>query len=162
MEKELQKAEKLPLKGPRDYRSAVEMNREEEIEEMQGLPEYASVEDFVEFAFDDEKTTFTDVELQAIARNVFKVPVPNAMQVKGLRSEIEGYGLKLVPREPVKNVRGARSNAHGTHPFAGQGGGGTGFSSGGLGLGTGPGAIGGKVRYDATKAGSLPMGSRRR
>jgi hypothetical protein len=161
-EKELQKQEKLPLKGQKDFRSAVEMGREEEISEMQELPEYMDVESFVEFAINDEQATFTDTELHAITRNVFGIPVPNGSQIKKIRAELESYGLKLLPREPVKAVRGARSNMHGTHPFAGAGAGGTGFSSGGLGLGTGPGAIGGKVRYDATKAGSLPMGSRRR
>lgn len=160
-EEELTKLDRPKLKGMA-YADSVEVNREEEIVEMMELPEYASVEAFASFLYDDERESFTDVELQAVARNETGIHAPNAMQVRNVKDDLIGYGFTFVPRQPVKQFRGARSNAHGTHPFAGSGGGGTGFSSGGLGLGTGPGAIGGKTPWDANSTKNLPMGSKRK
>ena len=51
------------------------------------------------------------------------------------------------------------SSAHGSNPFAGTGGGGSGFSSGDLKLGGGSGAIGGKRAW-GTGPGDLTMGTK--
>lgn len=82
-------------------------------------------------------------------------------------AELVNIGLKFVPREPVKFVRGSMSSAHGSHPFAGSGGGGSGFSSdrsgpGFTSYGGGPGAVGGGYEWRADDPRNLSMGSKRK
>ncbi len=68
-------------------------------------PEHESLTDFVEYLFDDDRTTFTHHDLGELAwalqksRNV-------------IRKELESYGLTLTVREPEKRVRGFTANPH--------------------------------------------------
>jgi hypothetical protein len=75
------------------------------IESLAKNPEYKSVEDFVDYCMDDERTTFTHVELRALAFNART----SASKVRG---ELEGFGLKLEVREPAKAIRGFTANPH--------------------------------------------------
>jgi len=68
-------------------------------------PEFASVEDFVQFLLDDERDTYTHEELGALN---FRTRMP----IGAIRKELESYGLKLATREPEKQVRGFSSNSH--------------------------------------------------
>lgn len=77
----------------------------EQIASLAVLPEYKTVEAFVQFCMDDDRETFTHVELRALAMNT---------QQSGskIRPMLEGYGLKLAIREPEKHVRGFGTNSH--------------------------------------------------
>ncbi len=69
-------------------------------------PEYATVEDFVQFMLDDERgNTYTHEELAALN---FRTRMP----IGDIRKELEGYGFKLATRMPEKEVRGFTSNSH--------------------------------------------------
>lgn len=134
------------------------------VDALAGMPEYASVEDFVDSIEDD---AFSHVDLQALARRRHGVPSPSQPQLRALRAELESYGLRLLPREPPKEVRGVTSSVNGRHPFAGSGGGGTGFSTswgagGFTSFGGGPGAIGGGYDWNARDGRNLPMSAGRR
>ena len=67
--------------------------------------EYASVEDFVQFMLDDERTTYTHEDLAALN---FRTRMP----LNNIRKELDGYGFKLAARAPEKQVRGFTSNSH--------------------------------------------------
>jgi hypothetical protein len=75
------------------------------IHELAGNPEYASVEDFVLLCIEDERETFSHLELRAIALN---------MRCSGnkIRTDLEGYGLRLASRATEKPVRGFKANCH--------------------------------------------------
>jgi len=149
---------------------------EDEIDELRQSPEFKSVDDFMAMKLDDDDFVYNFMELQALARNLAaqrtgdrRVTVPSPTDVAAVRKTLEDeFGFKYVPREPARDVRGSSSNSHGTHPFAGSGGGGSGFSSdreGGGGFtafGGGPGALGGGYAWDPKDKKNLPMGSRRR
>jgi len=143
---------------------------EEQIEELRDEIEYFSVESFTNFKFDDDDTTFSTIELQALARNIMaektgnENALPSKVVIDEVKEELLRYGLTFTKRQVEKSVRGMTSNSHGTHPFAGQGSGGSGFSNLGLGLGGGPGSIGGGrgKPWSASQKGSLSMGSKRR
>lgn len=130
-------------------------------------PEYESVDAFALSKDDEGGDSFTHLDLQALARRRHGVPAPSFAQVRAVRSDLEAYGLKLSTREPPRDVRGVTSSVNGRHPFAGSGGGGTGFSSGWGGggftsFGGGPGAIGGGYAWDPKDKKNLSMGSGRR
>ena len=144
------------------FTDVAERARAAKIQKMLSYPEYQNVDAFVEFAYDDEQRSFTDMHLQAVARNTFGIDAPNMKQLDYVKSQIESFGLTFIPRTAIKTVRGPRSNVHGQHPFANSGGGGSGASSGGIGLGGGPGVVGGGVEWNAGASTSLPMGSRRK
>jgi hypothetical protein len=74
-------------------------------------PEYETVESFVAFLFDDERTTFLPGEAQVIAENIGRT---TAEVVKIL----EDWGFKRSLNSPTKTVRGVNSNPNGTFPFA--------------------------------------------
>lgn len=157
-------------------KEAMSSDVEDEIAEMQRSPEFSSVDAFMNMKLDDEQYVYNFMELQALARNLAaqrtgdrRVTAPSPADIAAVRKELEGgVGFKYVPREPARDVRGSSSNSHGTHPFAGAGGGGSGFSSdreGGGGFtafGGGPGALGGGYTWDPNDKKNLPMGSRRR
>ena len=83
-------------------------------------PDFASVENFVEFCFDDDRCEFTHGEMHALnVRTGLPVPV-----IKGL---LIGYGLRLKPRPFEKTVRGITSNPNAGR-FDGMHGGGGGTS----------------------------------
>jgi len=66
-------------------------------------PEYASIEDFVQYLIDDERDTYTADDLQALNYRL-KRPVAE------IRKELAGYGLKLAPRGIENKGRGYNSN----------------------------------------------------
>lgn len=148
---------------------------EEEIEEMRKMPEFADIDAFAAAKLDDDDLTYSFMELQALARNLASLRTKNRAAVAGksdidtVRNALESeIGFKYVPRQPVRQTRGVASSAHGTHPFAGSGGSGSGFSTsrdGGGGFtsyGGGPGAIGGGYAWDPEDKKNLSMGARRR
>ena len=69
------------------------------------LPEYASLEAFVEYCLEDERETFDHVDLGELA---FRLQRSRC----AVRKDLEGYGLKLIVRAPEKRVRGFTSNPH--------------------------------------------------
>lgn len=69
------------------------------IHELASEPEYATVEDFVQFCMDDERETFTHLDLRALALNARK-------SGSKIREELEGYGLTLSERKAPKTARG--------------------------------------------------------
>lgn len=77
----------------------------DEIHELASEPEYASAEDFVQFCMDDERSTFTHVELRALAVNT-------RTSGSKLREELESFGLTLENRASVKRTRGFSTNSH--------------------------------------------------
>lgn len=155
----------------RIIREVLEGDVEGQIEELQGEPEFKSVEAFAGMKLDNDEFEYNFVELQALARNIDQEatenPVATASQatINGVRGELEGLGFKFVGRAPVKRVRGVTSSVHGTSPFVGMhGGSGAGGFGGeaGFGMGGGPGAMGSGKKWVASAPGNLPMGSRRR
>lgn len=159
----------------RIIREVLEDDVEEQIEELQGEPEFKNVELFADMKLDNEEFEYNFVELQALARNAdqkdvsrSKVRVSSASQatVNKIRDELEGLGFKFVGRKPLKSVRGVTSGIHGSSPYAGMhSGSGMGINSAGpvgFGMGGGPGAMGSGKKWDASAPGNLSMGSRRR
>lgn len=65
-------------------------------------PEYQSIEDFVQFCMDDERTDFTHLELRALALNA-------RQSGSKIRTALEAYGLSLRHREAHKTTRGFNS-----------------------------------------------------
>lgn len=125
------------------------------------------------FKMENEEYEFTTVELQALAKNIasarlgYDVDRVGSTDVKQVKDELVGFGFKFIPRGAAKATRGHKSSAHGTHPFAGAGGGGSGFGSdfgGGTftSFGGGPGAMGGEYKWDKNDSKNLPMGSKRK
>jgi hypothetical protein len=142
---------------------------DEKLKELMEMPEYENINAFVEYKIDNEEDYFTTEDLQSLSRVYdFAIrKISNAMPpqqlVKNIKNELISYGLKFIPREPTKHIRGALSSAHGSSPYAGFGGGGSGMSSGGIGMGGGPGVAGGKYSWDSKNTEkNLPMGSRRK
>lgn len=68
-------------------------------------PEYESVEVFVEFCMDDERETFTHVDLGNIA---YATKTSRCV----VRKELEGYGLTLEKRDAVRRTRGFNTSSH--------------------------------------------------
>jgi hypothetical protein len=157
-------------------KEALDANIEEQVQEIINEPEYKTVESLVEFKLENDETTFSVAEVHAIARNMMKpglgkyqkmISESDPAKVKLVIHELESYGLLYKPLQSIKNVRGITNNPHGKNPFAGMGGGGSGFGSdfGGstfTSFGGGPGAMGSGTKWDSAAKTSLPMGSRRR
>jgi len=154
------------VKNDQPFNQTIDEEFDEEISELQTLPEYQTIDSFIEDKIDSidatATATFTAADIHALARNIYDVQAAGVTQIRNVRKQLEDFGLKFIPREITKAVRGVTSNPHGRHPFAGTGGGGSGFSSGGLGMGGGPGTMGGGKGYNSSSSKSLPMGSRRR
>jgi len=76
-----------------------------EISQLAVLPEYKTVELFIQFCEEDDREEFTHVELRALALNT---------QQSGskIRPMLEAAGLTLAARLPEKKVRGFGSNSH--------------------------------------------------
>jgi len=140
---------------------------DEEVEELRAMPEFESFETFVNYKLDNDEEEFSAAELQALARNYQSaiagrnVEKASTTLTKDIKAELLKIGFKFVARENVKGFRGSMSSAHGSNPFAGTGGGGSGFSSGDLKLGGGSGAIGGKRAW-GTGPGDLTMGTKKK
>lgn len=73
-------------------------------------PEHLSVEAFVQFLLDDERTSFFPGEAQAVA-------IATRSDVKTVSEELQSYGLKVVTLSVQNVTRGFKSNPNGTHPF---------------------------------------------
>lgn len=71
----------------------------DEIHELASEPEYASVEAFVQYCMDDERDSFTHVELRALALNARR-------SGSKIREELESFGMVLAHREPSRRTRG--------------------------------------------------------
>ena len=90
-----------------NLRHAEENVGEESINESANTkdPEYASVNNFVEYMFDDEREEYTYEDLAALN---FRTRTPVSM----LRKELDSYGLRLANRPFEKEVRGVNSNSN--------------------------------------------------
>ncbi len=60
-------------------------------------PEFASVDVFVAFLCDDDRTEYTCDELAAVS---YRLRLPQAL----VRAEIEAYGVTLAKREPERRT----------------------------------------------------------
>jgi len=67
--------------------------------------EFASVEDFVEFLWDDDRTEFDWRHLNCLASRTGK-------SNRALRQELEGWGLKLAERKRPNKTRGFQTSSH--------------------------------------------------
>ena len=142
---------------------------------MQEEPEFRDADAFAAYKLDNDDFEYSFEELQALARNATArrtgnsdISMASPQDVASVRAALEGeMGFKYIARQPVKDVRGVQSSAHGTHPFAGAGGGGSGFGSD-LGGGTftsfggGPGAVGGDYAWNPDDPKNLPMGAKKK
>ena len=158
---------------PDEWRANRDEAFEDEVEALMDEPEFRSIEAFVNHKLDNDEYAFTATELQALARNAEskrigqRATMASPQATKALRNELTSdFGFSFSPREPVKFARGSMASGHGTHPFAGSGGGGSGFGSGLDGpsftsFGGGPGAIGGGYAWDKDDPKNLSMGSKR-
>lgn len=146
---------------------------DDRIEDLRDMPEFESLDAFMNHKLDDDDLSFDFIELQALARNVAsarlgkRVEQANQSDTQHVRHELEtGMGFKFISRVPTRDVRGASSNPNGTSPFAGMAGG-TGIGSDRSGpsfaaFGGGPGAIGSGVPWDANDSKNLRMSPKRR
>jgi len=106
-------------KGDADFRH---MENPELPPELEEEPEFASVEDFVQFMMDSDRDTFTTSEL-------VKLHLYTGIYNTTLRIMLEGYGLNLKGVTPQRDVRTFSSNPHdrwygpGSSPTHGGGGG---------------------------------------
>lgn len=158
---------------PADWRSNRDEAFEMDIEALLDEPEFKSVDAFVNYKLDNDEYSFSTAELQALARNSESQRLGRKAQVASLASTsalkqnlIDDFGFKFEPRQATQFKRGSMSSSHGSHPFAGSGGGGTGFGSDFSGAtftsyGGGPGAIGGGYAWRPEDKKNLPMGSKR-
>lgn len=142
-----------------DYSKTSQNAFESDIDELRDQPEFKSLEDFVTFKMDDEQSTYDATELQALARNIDYADrgVENALPpqniINQIKTELNGYGLKFVPRETLKHFRGSMSSSHGTSPYKDFVSGGSGMGIDregpvGWGIGSGIGAHRTKVQWD--------------
>lgn len=68
-------------------------------------PEHASIEAFVQYCLDDERTTFTTADVMAINANARR-------RLGDIRRELESYGLTMVVRGVPRPVRGVTTSSH--------------------------------------------------
>ena len=68
-------------------------------------PEFQSVETFAEFLVDEDRTSFTAAEVNAIA-------VATRTSHHKVRVALEGYGLTLERRANEQRVRGFQTSSH--------------------------------------------------
>jgi hypothetical protein len=158
---------------PNTWRDNREDAFDDNIDEMIKQPEFKDVDSFVNYKLDNEEFEFSTQELQALVHNTekkrlgYNVSSVSSGATSNLRSIlVNDYGFKFVPRAPVKFSRGGMASSHGTNPYAGMGGGGSGAGSemskhvGGFhGMGGGPGAMGGGYNWDKDDKRNLPMGA---
>jgi len=153
---------------------ALEEDLDDKIEAIRKEPNFSSVSAFMSAKFDDDDYEYDFIELQTLARNATSkrkgiklISMASDVDIAAIKKELNDMGFKFIGRQPSKKVRGFTSNAHGTHPFAGSGGGGSGFGSDFAGsthtaFGGGPGAIGGGYTWDPNDKKNLPMGAKRK
>lgn len=68
-------------------------------------PELASIEAFAEYLIDDDRTTFTLADCQALGVSI-------RLSNQKIRLALESYGFKFIPPEHGRTVRGFTSNSH--------------------------------------------------
>ncbi len=73
-------------------------------------PEYASIEDFVEFCMDDDRDAFKLPDVQKLRKSTGEMP-------RTIIKALESYGLTYEAPEHVREVRGINANPH--NRFAG-------------------------------------------
>ena len=69
---------------------------------MTELPEYASIEDFIEFLMDEDRAQYDHRELQALSYNI-------RLSASKVRKELDSWGLTLQERPKERRVRGINS-----------------------------------------------------
>jgi hypothetical protein len=82
--------------------------------------EFASVDSFAEYLFDDDRATYSCHELQCVWHR------SNGLRLQQIKAALAEYGLTLEDRPKVRNVRGYNDNPHNRwagNPMAGGGGG---------------------------------------
>ena len=149
---------------------ALDLGPERETQRLMKEPEFQSFDAFIEYKFDNEEDDFSTEEVHALVRNIaqrkqdrYKIVQANDPDVHEMIQKIKSYGLKYLPLKKPDNFRGATSNPHGRHPFAGSGAGGSGFGDSGFtSHGGGPGSIGSGKAWSPNSAGSLRMGAGRK
>ena len=153
----------------------IEESIDDQIEDMRAHPEFKSLNAFIEAKLNDDVFDYDFMELHALGRNITQLKMGKKMTISEaspgildqIKTSLKDMGFTFVGRQPVKKTRGFKSSAHGTHPFAGSGGGGSGFGSdfGGTtftSFGGGAGAVGGGYSWNADDKKNLPMGSKRK
>lgn len=76
-----------------------------DIHALASQPEYASIDEFVGFCMEDDRETFTHVELRALALNMLT-------SGSKVRDSLESYGLTLEMRDAIKRTRGFTTNSN--------------------------------------------------
>lgn len=138
---------------------------EDAVTELMQFEEFKSIDSFVESKIENDEFSFSAVELQALARRHdsrklgHEVTAVSPATVSKIKANLIDFGLRFVPREKVKHFRGGMSSSHGSNPFAGQGGGGSGFGFDGTLGGKGPGNVGGGYDWSPDDKKNLPMGA---
>lgn len=153
----------------------LEKEVENQIEALRDEPEFRSIQTFIDDRLDSDIYEYNFMELHALARNMTQASMGKKHQISAatidkleqVKKELNELGFKFVGRMIPKKTRGFTSSAHGTHPFAGSGGGGSGFGSDRSGqtftsYGGGPGAIGGGYKWDSKDPKNLGMGAKRK
>jgi len=79
-------------------------------------PEYADVDTFAQYLYDNEMGEFDHIDLKNLNETT-KTPI------REIQADLEGYGFTRKERPIDKKVRGISDNPHGTPPFAGMSGG---------------------------------------
>jgi hypothetical protein len=68
-------------------------------------PEYRSIQDFVKYIIEDDRTEYTHEDLQALNYRLRR-------RVRDIRQELDSWGLTLATREPDRRVRGFTTSSH--------------------------------------------------
>lgn len=66
------------------------------------MPEYASIEDFVEYLLDDDRVSYTHRDLGLLSESL-------GLSVAKVRAALDSWGLKLAERPHEQEVRGFSS-----------------------------------------------------
>lgn len=158
----------------RQLREVMEPELEEQVEELRLDPAFQSIDEFMAYKIDDEDYDYNYIELQALGRNLTAqrtgrddVVVAAKVDLDEVKLALHEMGFKFIGRQPIRQGRGFLKGAHGTHPYAGSGAGGSGFGSDfsgptGTSFGGGPGAIGGGYKWDKNDPRNLGMGSKKK
>jgi hypothetical protein len=158
---------------PEAWRQRKDEEFETVVQELMLEPHFASTDAFESYKIDNDEFSFNSAELQALARVQdekrlgHEIGVASQVTTTNIKAKLVSDGFKFEPRLATRFFRGTSSSAHGRHPMAGTGGGGTGFGSSFgrtsfTSFGGGPGAIGGDYEWKASDARNLPMGSGRK
>lgn len=69
-------------------------------------PEFSSIEAFVQLKMDDGTETFTHLDLRELSYRLRRADIRN------IRLELEGYGLRLVQRPHERRIRGFTTSSN--------------------------------------------------